>query len=120
MVRRLQNSHGYDVHLDTEPHNLAPISNLVLESMKSRCLPFDQYMFRHGDAVMLPASQAEITLCYGGENVGIVIRVYHLFPIRSIQRYAEIGDLFYEDPVKDGVGRNVGFLTAADVTLKQR
>lgn len=42
-------SHGYNGHLHTEPHNLAPISNLILQSMESKGLPLDHDMFSHGD-----------------------------------------------------------------------
>ncbi|KXX83468.1 Pyranose dehydrogenase 3 [Madurella mycetomatis] len=42
-------SHGYDGPLHTEPHDLAPISNLLLESMESKGLPLDHDMFSHGN-----------------------------------------------------------------------
>ncbi|KAJ2893473.1 Pyranose dehydrogenase 3 [Zalerion maritima] len=42
-------SHGYDGLLHTEPHDLAPISNLLLESMQSKGLPYDCDMFSHGN-----------------------------------------------------------------------
>jgi choline dehydrogenase-like flavoprotein len=42
-------SHGYRGPLHTEPHDLAPISNLVLESMISKGLPLDDDMFSHGE-----------------------------------------------------------------------
>ncbi|KAG6367318.1 hypothetical protein INS49_001505 [Diaporthe citri] len=42
-------SHGYQGPLHTEPHDLAPISNLVLESMVSKGLPLDDDMFSHGE-----------------------------------------------------------------------
>jgi choline dehydrogenase-like flavoprotein len=42
-------SHGYQGPLHTEPHDLAPISNLVLESMISKGLPLDHDMFSHGE-----------------------------------------------------------------------
>lgn len=40
--------HGYDGPLHMEPHDLAPISELVLESMISSGLPRDDDMFSHG------------------------------------------------------------------------
>ncbi|KAL2292878.1 hypothetical protein FJTKL_07931 [Diaporthe vaccinii] len=42
-------SHGYQGPLHTEPHDLAPISKLVLESMVSKGLPLDDDMFSHGE-----------------------------------------------------------------------
>lgn len=42
-------SHGYQGPLHTEPHDLAPISKLVLESMISKGLPLDDDMFSHGE-----------------------------------------------------------------------
>ncbi|KAI3397784.1 hypothetical protein diail_10317 [Diaporthe ilicicola] len=42
-------SHGYHGPLHTEPHDLAPISKLVLESMISKGLPLDDDMFSHGE-----------------------------------------------------------------------
>lgn len=44
-----KDSHGYDGHLGTEPHDLAPISNLIMESMVSQGLPLDNDMFSHGN-----------------------------------------------------------------------
>ncbi|KAI1858750.1 uncharacterized protein JN550_012500 [Neoarthrinium moseri] len=41
-------SHGYDGPLHSEPHDLAPISDLVLESMVSKGMPLDPDMFSHG------------------------------------------------------------------------
>ncbi|KAK6208123.1 hypothetical protein LQW54_007170 [Pestalotiopsis sp. IQ-011] len=40
--------HGHDGPLHLEPHDLAPISELVLESMVSSGLPQDDDMFSHG------------------------------------------------------------------------
>ncbi|UPL02822.1 hypothetical protein LCI18_013756 [Fusarium solani-melongenae] len=42
-------SHGYNGYLDTEPHDLAPISNLIKDSMVSEGLPLDDDMFSHGN-----------------------------------------------------------------------
>ncbi|KAH7117446.1 hypothetical protein EDB81DRAFT_701766 [Dactylonectria macrodidyma] len=42
-------SHGYDGYLHTEPHDLAPISHLIKESMISKGLPLDDDMFSHGN-----------------------------------------------------------------------
>ncbi|KAH6996008.1 hypothetical protein BKA56DRAFT_539346 [Ilyonectria sp. MPI-CAGE-AT-0026] len=42
-------SHGYDGQLHTEPHDLAPISHLIKESMISKGLPLDDDMFSHGN-----------------------------------------------------------------------
>ncbi|KAJ4327042.1 hypothetical protein N0V84_002542 [Fusarium piperis] len=44
-----KDSHGHDGHLHTEPHDLAPISNLIKESMVSKGLPLDHDMFAHGN-----------------------------------------------------------------------
>ncbi|CAM1501954.1 Fc.00g039380.m01.CDS01 [Cosmosporella sp. VM-42] len=41
--------HGYDGLLHTEPHDLAPISNLIKDSMVSKGLPLDDDMFAHGN-----------------------------------------------------------------------
>ncbi|KAH8729500.1 hypothetical protein BGZ61DRAFT_446482 [Ilyonectria robusta] len=41
--------HGSSGHLHTEPHDLAPISNLVRDSMVSKGLPLDPDMFSHGN-----------------------------------------------------------------------
>ncbi|KAH7157621.1 hypothetical protein B0J13DRAFT_542245 [Dactylonectria estremocensis] len=41
--------HGTNGHLHTEPHDLAPISNLVRDSMVSKGLPLDPDMFSHGN-----------------------------------------------------------------------
>ncbi|KAL4724088.1 hypothetical protein ACLX1H_008697 [Fusarium chlamydosporum] len=38
-------SHGYEGHVHTEPHDLAPISNMIAESMVSKGLPMDHDMF---------------------------------------------------------------------------
>ncbi|KAH8809169.1 hypothetical protein F5884DRAFT_794721 [Xylogone sp. PMI_703] len=42
-------AHGYDGPVHTEPHDLAPISNLVFESMKDKGFKFQQDMFTTGD-----------------------------------------------------------------------
>lgn len=42
-------SHGYNGYLDTEPHDLAPISNFIKDSMVSEGLPLDDDMFSHGN-----------------------------------------------------------------------
>ncbi|KAJ3526384.1 hypothetical protein NM208_g11213 [Fusarium decemcellulare] len=42
-------THGYGGHLHTEPHDLAPISNLIRDSMVSKGLPLDHDMFSHGN-----------------------------------------------------------------------
>ncbi|RDW69233.1 FAD protein-2 [Coleophoma cylindrospora] len=42
-------AHGYDGLLNTEPHDLAPISNMILESMQSQGLPLQPDMFTTGD-----------------------------------------------------------------------
>lgn len=42
-------AHGYDGHLGIEPHDLAPISNLILDSFQSKGMPLDPDMFSHGD-----------------------------------------------------------------------
>lgn len=47
--RAAPGAHGHDGPLATEPHDLAPISRLVLESMQSKGLPLDHDMFSHGD-----------------------------------------------------------------------
>ncbi|KAM6535014.1 hypothetical protein FALCPG4_004624 [Fusarium falciforme] len=44
-----KDSHGHDGHLHTEPHDLAPISNLIRDSMVSKGLPLDHDMFSHGN-----------------------------------------------------------------------
>ncbi|EXK76148.1 hypothetical protein FOQG_19094 [Fusarium oxysporum f. sp. raphani 54005] len=41
-------SHGYDGYLHTGLHGLAPISDMVKESMVSKGLPVDHDMFTHG------------------------------------------------------------------------
>ncbi|GJN70161.1 hypothetical protein PLIIFM63780_003251 [Purpureocillium lilacinum] len=41
-------AHGYDGPLGTEPHDLAPISERILESMESKGLRLDHDMFSHG------------------------------------------------------------------------
>jgi choline dehydrogenase-like flavoprotein len=35
--------------LGTEPHDLAPISNLIMDSFESKGIPLDHDMFSHGD-----------------------------------------------------------------------
>ncbi|KAF7554396.1 hypothetical protein G7046_g6839 [Stylonectria norvegica] len=42
-------SHGYDGPLNIEPHTLAPISNLIMDSMVSKGMPLDHDMFSHGN-----------------------------------------------------------------------
>ncbi|GLI79631.1 hypothetical protein PoHVEF18_007970 [Penicillium ochrochloron] len=42
-------SHGYSGPLHTEPHDLAPISNLLLDSFVSEGMPLNQDMFSTGD-----------------------------------------------------------------------
>ncbi|KAK8084979.1 hypothetical protein PG997_006250 [Apiospora hydei] len=42
-------SHGYDGPLHNEPHDLAPISDLILKSMVSKGMPLDHDMFSHGE-----------------------------------------------------------------------
>ncbi|XWX00962.1 hypothetical protein V2A60_008987 [Cordyceps javanica] len=44
-----ESSHGYDGKLGIEPHDLAPISQLVLKSMESKGLKLDDDMFSHGE-----------------------------------------------------------------------
>ncbi|CAG9987896.1 unnamed protein product [Clonostachys byssicola] len=44
-----EESHGYSGHLGTEPHDLAPISELLLKSMESKGLALDHDMFSHGE-----------------------------------------------------------------------
>ncbi|KAK2008223.1 GMC oxidoreductase [Colletotrichum eremochloae] len=41
--------HGTNGYLNIEPHDLAPISNLIMESMVSKGLPLDHDMFSHGN-----------------------------------------------------------------------
>lgn len=41
--------HGTDGHLHIEPHDLAPISDLIMDSMVSKGLPLDHDMFSHGE-----------------------------------------------------------------------
>lgn len=41
--------HGTDGPLHVEPHDLAPISEKLLESMQSQGLPLDPDMFTHGE-----------------------------------------------------------------------
>ncbi|KAE8376037.1 hypothetical protein BDV26DRAFT_246087 [Aspergillus bertholletiae] len=42
-------SHGYDGPLHTEPHDLAPISNLLIDSLVSQGMPLHHDMFSTGD-----------------------------------------------------------------------
>ncbi|KAJ5948224.1 hypothetical protein N7466_001239 [Penicillium verhagenii] len=42
-------SHGYSGPLHTEPHDLAPISNLILQSLESQGMPLHHDMFSTGD-----------------------------------------------------------------------
>lgn len=42
-------NHGYDGPIATEPHDLAPISTRILESMQSSGLPFEPDMFTTGE-----------------------------------------------------------------------
>lgn len=42
-------AHGYDGHLGTEPHDLAPISARIMESFESKGLALDHDMFSHGN-----------------------------------------------------------------------
>ncbi|OAA58871.1 Glucose-methanol-choline oxidoreductase [Cordyceps fumosorosea ARSEF 2679] len=42
-------SHGYGGKLGVEPHDLAPISQLMLKSMESKGLKLDDDMFSHGE-----------------------------------------------------------------------
>ena len=42
-------AHGYDGPLHVEPHDLAPISELMLKSMESQGLPLDHDMFTNGN-----------------------------------------------------------------------
>ncbi|KAH7370498.1 hypothetical protein BKA65DRAFT_488561 [Rhexocercosporidium sp. MPI-PUGE-AT-0058] len=44
-----ENAHGHDGPLDIEPHDLAPISNMILESMQDRGLALQDDMFTTGD-----------------------------------------------------------------------
>ncbi|CVL12669.1 hypothetical protein FPRO06_08421 [Fusarium proliferatum] len=46
--KETKGAHGYDGHVHTEPHDLAPISNLIGESMVSKGLPLDHDMFSSG------------------------------------------------------------------------
>ncbi|KAL2393328.1 L-sorbose 1-dehydrogenase [Exophiala dermatitidis] len=43
-----EKAHGYNGPLHTEPHDLAPISQLLLESMQSKGLPLNHDMFSTG------------------------------------------------------------------------
>ncbi|PBP20628.1 alcohol oxidase [Diplocarpon rosae] len=44
-----EESHGHEGPLDIEPHDLAPISNMILESMQSQGLELREDMFTTGD-----------------------------------------------------------------------
>ena len=44
-----EDAHGYDGPLHTEPHDLAPISKLLLQSMEDQGLPLHDDMFSTGD-----------------------------------------------------------------------
>ncbi|KAL2218091.1 putative GMC oxidoreductase [Thermoascus aurantiacus ATCC 26904] len=44
-----EKSHGYDGPLHIEPHDLAPISQRIMDSMISKGLPYDPDMFSHGE-----------------------------------------------------------------------
>ncbi|KAL2354294.1 putative GMC oxidoreductase [Cryomyces antarcticus] len=44
-----EKSHGTNGLLHTEPHDLAPISNLLMESFQSQGLPYECDMFSHGN-----------------------------------------------------------------------
>ncbi|KAH6717987.1 hypothetical protein BKA61DRAFT_598800 [Leptodontidium sp. MPI-SDFR-AT-0119] len=44
-----ENAHGHDGLLDIEPHDLAPISNMILESMQDQGLGLQEDMFTTGD-----------------------------------------------------------------------
>ncbi|CZT52963.1 probable glucose dehydrogenase precursor short protein] [Rhynchosporium secalis] len=44
-----ENAHGHEGLLDTEPHDLAPISNMILESMQDKGLGLQDDMFTTGD-----------------------------------------------------------------------
>ncbi|KAF6828351.1 gmc oxidoreductase [Colletotrichum musicola] len=46
---KASNDHGTDGHLHIEPHDLAPISNLLMDSMVDKGLPLDHDMFTHGN-----------------------------------------------------------------------
>ncbi|CAF3493742.1 unnamed protein product [Fusarium graminearum] len=47
--KETKGSHGYKGHVHTEPHDLAPISNMIAESMVSKGLPMDHDMFATGE-----------------------------------------------------------------------
>ncbi|RGP80919.1 hypothetical protein FLONG3_969 [Fusarium longipes] len=47
--KETKGSHGYEGHVHTEPHDLAPISNMIAESMVSKGLPMDHDMFATGE-----------------------------------------------------------------------
>ncbi|WYZ42001.1 hypothetical protein EsH8_V_000896 [Colletotrichum jinshuiense] len=44
---KASDDHGTDGHLHIEPHDLAPISDLIMDSMVSKGLPLDHDMFSH-------------------------------------------------------------------------
>jgi choline dehydrogenase-like flavoprotein len=47
--KETKGSHGYEGHVHTEPHDLAPISNMIADSMVSKGLPLDHDMFATGE-----------------------------------------------------------------------
>ncbi|KAM0355960.1 hypothetical protein ACHAPU_000349 [Fusarium lateritium] len=47
--KETKGAHGHEGHVHTEPHDLAPISNLIGESMVSKGLPLDHDMFAAGE-----------------------------------------------------------------------
>lgn len=44
-----EQAHGYDGHIGTAPHDLAPIGELLMESMQDKGLALDHDMFSHGE-----------------------------------------------------------------------
>ncbi|KAH7185832.1 uncharacterized protein B0J16DRAFT_363023 [Fusarium flagelliforme] len=47
--KETKGSHGHEGFVHTEPHDLAPISNMIAESMVSKGLPMDHDMFSTGE-----------------------------------------------------------------------
>ncbi|KAF5657791.1 alcohol oxidase [Fusarium heterosporum] len=47
--KETEGAHGHEGHVHTEPHDLAPISNFIGESMVSKGLPLDHDMFSAGE-----------------------------------------------------------------------
>ncbi|KAM5346657.1 hypothetical protein ACJ41O_009662 [Fusarium nematophilum] len=47
--KEAKGTHGHEGHLHTEPHDLAPISNLIRDSMVSKGMALDHDMFSHGN-----------------------------------------------------------------------